>query len=175
MDVVSSLRAQRGEVVEAGWSVVLRRETSADDRLLRDLQAEPTGRVLLMPLDVREMICDMHLRKDRRQLAVEHPRAEFHIVVLDGIDVGRVVLERSEQAVRVVDVTIHRDRRRRGIASAALRHVIAEAEARAVTIRVRSDDQAVLALCRQLDFAPSADADGHVTMAHAPVETAVHA
>nr|WP_244633562.1 GNAT family N-acetyltransferase [Aeromicrobium sp. CFBP 8757] len=69
----------------------------------------------------------MQLRAQRAHHAVAHPDARHEILVAEGRDVGRIVVDVSAPETRIVDLVVAREHRRQGIATAALTDVLAEA------------------------------------------------
>ncbi|HEV7206884.1 MAG TPA: GNAT family N-acetyltransferase [Jatrophihabitans sp.] len=139
---------------------------AADSRLVRQMLADTRDDLLLMPSDVRDTVVEMQVHAERCLIAAEYPGATHEILVADGTDVGRLVVDVAGPEVRVIDLTISRGHRRHGLATAVLRDVLADAGRRPVTITVKSTNTAGRALLRGLGFAETCDSSGHVVLAH---------
>lgn len=146
---------------------VQRRSAGAgDSRLVRRMLADTRDDLLLMPSDVRDTVVEMQVRAERRLIASEYPAATHEILVADGADVGRLVVDVAGPEVRVIDLTICREHRRHGLATAVLRDVLADAGRRPVSITVRANNAAARALLEGLGFRETCDSAGHVVLAH---------
>ncbi|MBN9618925.1 MAG: GNAT family N-acetyltransferase [Actinobacteria bacterium] len=141
-----------------------------DDALLRALFVQSREDLLLLPTSVRDGLLDMQFRAQRRQLAEDFPRAEFEVLSLDGVDVGLLVTAERDGALHVVDLIVEPARRGQGVGTAALRSVLAEAEAgaRPVRLQVWSGNGRARELYERLGFVaqPSGPDEGHITMEH---------
>jgi ribosomal protein S18 acetylase RimI-like enzyme len=87
-----------------------------------------------------------------------YPRASLELVVLDGEPAGRLYLHRGENEIRIVDIALLPEHRGKGIGSALLRDLLAEADAagKRVTIHVERLNPA-LRLYERLGFSVAAD------------------
>ncbi len=65
------------------------------------------------------------------------PDAEFQIVLLDGIDAGRLVVHRSPEELRIVDIVLLPQHRNTGIGSALLQRIFGEAAATGKPLRLQ--------------------------------------
>jgi ribosomal protein S18 acetylase RimI-like enzyme len=147
---------------------VRRPAVSADQGLLQELLLDSRPELSFLEPQLRDQVVELQVRAQQREYAVAHPRATHEILVADGVDVGRLVLDEAPDSLRVVDLSVARDHRGRGIGSAVLREVIAEADAggRAVRLSVWSANSGARRLYESLGFAAEAvgSADGHVEM-----------
>jgi ribosomal protein S18 acetylase RimI-like enzyme len=66
----------------------------------------------------------------------QFPRASFQIIMLDGEPIGRIYIERRKDEIRIIDIALLSAYRNRGIGSAFLEAVIAEAERVALPVRI---------------------------------------
>lgn len=90
------------------------------------------------------------------------PAAEFSIVLLDGRPVGRLVVNRSEEEIRIVDAALFPAQRSRGVGTRLVQAVLEEA-ARAnkpVRLRVLHGGRSAH-LCERLGFRKIDSAGGH--------------
>jgi ribosomal protein S18 acetylase RimI-like enzyme len=67
------------------------------------------------------------------------PHAEHSLIVHDGVPVGRLVVDRGRHEIRVVDISLLPERRGRGIGSALLRGVLAEATVARIPVGLSVD------------------------------------
>lgn len=111
-----------------------RRPAAPRDRtFLRDLFADSRDDLLVLPPDTRDLIVDMRLRARRRRQDLDHPTARRDILVVDGRDIGQLVVDADQTVVTVLDLVVHSGWRRRGVGTAVLAAVVDDA---AVTGRV---------------------------------------
>ncbi|MDT4901750.1 MAG: hypothetical protein QOJ78_2680 [Pseudonocardiales bacterium] len=158
-------------MVFAPCSVVTRRPvTFADTAFLRALFAESREDLMILPADVRDTLVDMQFRAQRRHYDEAFPLARHDLLVADGVDVGRLIVETSAIDVRIVDVVVQNAHRGRGIASAALAEVIAEAdrERRSTRLSVWPDNGGARRLYERLGFAVTAATAGYLEMHRSP-------
>jgi ribosomal protein S18 acetylase RimI-like enzyme len=139
----------------------------SDDRVARAMFAESRDDLDKLPAGVRESLLEMQYRAQQRQIAADHPNATHQVLVLDGTDVGRLVLAADHSALIVVDLVVVRPYRRRGVATAALAAVLADAGARPVRLHVWSENVAARALYERLGFVALSDGKGHIAMERA--------
>lgn len=145
----------------AAVSDVLRRPaTGADEPYLRALFAESRHDLALLPADVREPLIDMQFIAQRAQQLASHPDASNEILVVEGREVGRLMVGDCH----IVDITVGQADRRRGIATAVLREMISRHSPRATTLQVWSGNAPACALYARLGFEPSNDEQGYLTM-----------
>lgn len=57
----------------------------------------------------------------------QFPGCDFDIVEIEGAPVGRLYVDRTAEEIRVVDIALQSDRRRRGVGTALLQALLAEA------------------------------------------------
>jgi ribosomal protein S18 acetylase RimI-like enzyme len=133
--------------------VTRRSAGTPDESYLRQLFREGRDDLALLPEPVREPLLDVQYRGWTRQLAADYPAAARDILVADGADAGALILDHGPERIHLVDITVARAMRRRGIASAALRSVIDEAGERAVTLTVWSGNAVARGLYRRFGFA----------------------
>jgi ribosomal protein S18 acetylase RimI-like enzyme len=154
----------RGTVV-----VARRRATGADIPLLRDLFADARVELAVLPPDTRFVLVDMRFRAQRRQHSAQYPDARHEILVVNGVEVGRLVVDSHDGDVHIVDITVGLGRRREGIASAVLRDLVDESVAtgQRVWLTIWSGNTAMRSLCEQLGFEVTAHGEGELTLSRA--------
>lgn len=147
--------------------VVDRRPVVPDDLpLLRTLFADAHVELSVLPPDTRFVLIDMQFRAERRRHADRYPQAVHEILLRDGREVGRIVVDRSGSDWQLVDLTVSLGHRREGIAAAVLAETIASAHADGHRLRLTawSANQPARALCARAGMSVAAEADGYVTM-----------
>lgn len=140
---------------------------AADIPLLRDLYADAHVELAVLPPDSRFVLVDMQFRAERRRTLARYPQAVDEILTLDDVAVGRLLVDRSADAVHVLDLTVSLGRRRRGIGGAALEAVLAEAAdcGKAVRLTLWCGNTTAIEMCRRRGFVPDDEGDGFVTLA----------
>jgi ribosomal protein S18 acetylase RimI-like enzyme len=133
--------------------VTCRSAGPGDEPYLRQLFVESRDDLALLPAQVRDHLLDLQYRGQRRQIEADYPAAAREVLVAGGADAGLLILDRDPERIHLVDIVVARSRRRRGIASAALRSVINEAGERSVTLTVWSGNAIARALYDRFGFA----------------------
>jgi ribosomal protein S18 acetylase RimI-like enzyme len=95
-----------------------------------------------------------------QQFAAQHTHYQRHygdgrfdVILAGGEPIGRLYVWRGADEIRIVDIALLAEHRRRGIGSALLRAVLAEAEAAGMPVRIHVEhDNPALALYERLDF-----------------------
>jgi ribosomal protein S18 acetylase RimI-like enzyme len=115
--------------MSSATTAVARRPVAPDDEnFLRELFTDSRPDLVTLPADLRGALIDMQFRAQRAQYTASYPNARYEIIVANDTPVGQLVLDEGVDEVRIVDVSVHRAQRGRGIASAVLHDVIARAE-----------------------------------------------
>lgn len=140
----------------------LRPETDADRTLSRSIyaaaRADELGRVPWSPAQ-REAFIDMQFEAQRRHYRAHHPRAQWAIVVVGGIDAGRLYVDESGPVLLLIDVVLLPAFRGLGIGRALLADVLARADAAGAAIQLHVEkDNPVLGWYRRLGFVVDSDA-----------------
>jgi ribosomal protein S18 acetylase RimI-like enzyme len=148
-------------------AAVTRRATQlADEAFTFDLFISTRDELAVLAADVRKPLLDMQFRAQRLQYAADYPSAEYEILGVDGEDVGELILDRGASEVRIVDITVHRSHRGRGIGSAVLTEVIdgADRAELPVTLSVWSTNVGAHRLYQRLGFVTVLDGHGYLEM-----------
>lgn len=124
----------------------------ADEAFLEALYLDtrPDLAALPVPRGVIEGIGRHQRRLQRDDYARRYPASEIWLVCDAGQPVARLVLDRTGGMLRVVDLSVALDARRRGVARALLRCLQEECDV--VALRVRADNVAARALYAGLGF-----------------------
>jgi ribosomal protein S18 acetylase RimI-like enzyme len=137
-----------------------------DEKFQRELFASSRADLAGLNDRVREPLIDLQFRAKRRQYAESYPDAQDEILVVDGVEVGELIVEHRPDCVRVVDVTVHPSHRGHGIASCVLADEIAVAEfvGVPVTLSVWSTNVEARRLYERLGFVVAAEGEGYLEM-----------
>jgi GNAT superfamily N-acetyltransferase len=140
-----------------------------DADFLRELFAESRPDFDLLPLDLRSSIVDLQVRAQRSHYAAAYPAANEDILVADGVDVGRLMINRGDESVRIIDITVRSSCRGQGIASRILREVVETAEQAGVPVglSVWSSNTTARRVYERLGFTVVGDAGGYLEMQRA--------
>jgi ribosomal protein S18 acetylase RimI-like enzyme len=147
------------ETIEIAWSRgMLRLRPERDDDLAFRLRLFGDSRpdLALLPLAAREQIMSLQFRAQAMSYRAQFPDARFDIIELDGAAIGRIVVERSGAAMRIVDQALAPPFRNLGIGSAVMRALMREAGQTQLPLRlhVASNNDAAMRLYVRLGFVP---------------------
>jgi ribosomal protein S18 acetylase RimI-like enzyme len=152
--------------------VTLRRARPDDLPLLRRVYAG-ARQAELASLDwndaQREWFVGMQFDLQARAFAQAYPEAQHEVVLCAGQPVGRLIVDRSSDAIRLVDIALLPDHRNAGIGSELLRRLLDEAAAagKPVMLHVAKSNRAS-ALYQRLGFFVSARDDVYLEMQWRP-------
>jgi len=115
----------------------LRQVCAADDAFLFALfRSSRETEFASLPQGQREILLSLQYRAQSRDYAGRFPHSESFIVEFCGQAAGRLLLNREAHEVRVVDIAVLPEVRRKGIATTVLKSLLAEAEAAGVAVRL---------------------------------------
>jgi ribosomal protein S18 acetylase RimI-like enzyme len=129
----------------------LRPAGSGDESFLRALAASARPALAHLP----DELVDLQLEAQRRSYAQRYPGAEDHVVLLDGRPVGRLWTARTGTEWRLLDLALVPEARGRGIGTALLQSLVADADRAGATVRltVERSNAAARRLYVRLGFA----------------------
>ncbi len=153
----------------AGARVTLRPASPADEQFLQDLYADrrrPEVAGLGWPEAAITTFLDQQFRAQRAGYRADFPAADDRIVVEGGTPVGRLLVDRTPDEHRVVDVTVLSRCRARGIGTALMRSVLGEAAVAGVPVRLtaRRSDHRLVGWYTALGFRVVGQDDVYVSM-----------
>jgi GNAT superfamily N-acetyltransferase len=120
--------------------ITLRPERAEDEAFLLAVYASTREEELAAvgwDAATRGRFLDLQFRAMRQGYRGMFPEAEFAIILLDGRPVGRAVVDRSGEAIHLVDLALLAPERNRGIGTRLLRQWIGEAAQANRPLRLR--------------------------------------
>jgi ribosomal protein S18 acetylase RimI-like enzyme len=112
-------------------TISVRPEQPQDEAFLFELYASTRQEELDawgLPAETRKALLTMQF-KAGQNYRISFPDAEFQIVLLDGVNAGRLIIHRSREELRVVDIALLPEYRNGGAGSALLQRIFGEAAA----------------------------------------------
>lgn len=152
--------------------ITLRPSTPEDFRFQLDLygdtRKEELDQVEWAP-GQREAFLQMQFDAQTAHYHQYFPQASWQIIQMDGLDIGRLLLNRTEQDILVVDIALLSEYRNRGIGTALLEDLLAEADTdgKAVVLRVEFFNP-VSRLYDRLGFMPTREMGVYREMVREP-------
>lgn len=101
-----------------------------------------------------------------RSYEMQYPHADFSIIELNGENAGRLIVDRTENEIRLVDIAVLPEFQGSGIGTFFLRELQKEAESKSlpVTLQVLRTNQNAVALYEKCGFAVSGGSDLYLSM-----------
>ena len=119
-------------------NITRRQVTSQDDAFLlalfKAVRAPDFAIAGLAPAQL-DMLLDMQFQAQTGGYAAQFPGADNQIVLLDGVDAGRILVHRSPSQFVLVDISVLPAHQNRGLGTALVTGLIAEARAAGVPLR----------------------------------------
>ncbi|MGA8428977.1 MAG: GNAT family N-acetyltransferase [Candidatus Sulfotelmatobacter sp.] len=84
----------------------------------------------------KESFLRMQYEAQRKSYLMQIPDAEYSVIRCDAIAVGRLIIERTQKEIHVVDIALLPQFRAKGIGSALMEAILAEAKSGAKTVRL---------------------------------------
>ena len=112
-------------------TISVRPEQPQDEAFLYELYASTRREELDAwgwPAEARKAFLTMQF-KASQNYRISFPDAEFQIVLLDQVNAGRLIVHRSREELRIVDIALLPDYRNAGVGSALLQRIFGEAAA----------------------------------------------
>jgi len=128
--------------------ITLRPVTEADDAFIfncyASTRAQELAQVPWSP-EQKEAFVKMQYTAQKQHYAAEAPQASHDIIYVDAIPVGRIFLDRRQDALHILDITVLPQHRNHGIGSLLLRRLLDETGklGKPVTIYVESFNPSV--------------------------------
>jgi GNAT superfamily N-acetyltransferase len=127
--------------------ITLRPESAEDEAQLYELYADTRAEELAglgWDSATRTAFLTMQFRAQRQGYRNMFPQGAFSMIVADGRPIGRIVVNRNEDEIRVVDIVLQAPYRGRGIGTRLLAGLCAEAAAgkKPLRLHVLKDERA---------------------------------
>jgi ribosomal protein S18 acetylase RimI-like enzyme len=127
--------------------VDLRPETPEDEPFLYRLITTTVAEELMAwawDEKMREPLLRMQYNGRQQSIRAGHPNAEHSIIRLDGNPAGRIVIDRQDASIHLVDIAILAEHRGAGMGTAIIRELLVEADraGKPVTLNVNATNRA---------------------------------
>ena len=166
----------RSEKQSEETGVTLREAEAGDDDFLFALYAGTRRDELTawgMPEAQQEMFLRLQYRAQQQRYFAERERSRHDIILCDGMPVGRMIVVRSSDEIRLADIALLPEQRGSGIGSALIGELQAEARRACLPLRlhVARDNAGAARLYERLGFAVCGDTGSHFKMEWLPPES----
>jgi len=112
----------------------------------------------------------------RSQHAAQHshytaswPEASLHVVLVDDEPAGRIYVQRDAEAIHLLEISLLREHRDRGVGTSLLQSLLAEADLRGVKVTAHVErGSRALGLYERLGFRPVAERGLHLLIERPP-------
>lgn len=150
------MNIQNGQQTKPTATLTLRPVSPDDEPFLLEVYASiRADELALVPWtdEQKQVFLLMQLKAQHEHYRSVYPGAAFQLILWGGMSVGRLYVARGEDEIRILDITLLPQYRNRGIGSALIEQLIAEAVApgKAVSIHVESFNPS-LRLFQRLGF-----------------------
>lgn len=140
-----------------------------DEEFLRTLYFSTRDDLFFPDENVKIQILTMQFAGQSRTYAAQYPDAEHNVIMVDGESVGRVMIDRREDAVHLIDIALLPAARNKGIGSMLLDQLKTYAYVREVPIELSVvKTNPALRLYESVGFDIVEDVDPYVTMRWTP-------
>lgn len=137
--------------------VTTRPISPADDAFLLKVYASTRAEEMaLVPWNEaqRDAFLKMQFTAQHQHYRTRFPEARFEVILLGDAPVGRLYIDRDEEAIRILDMTLLPEYRHRGIGTPIIKDLMAEGKAARKPVRIYVDDNSpALRLFDRLGFA----------------------
>ena len=121
------------------------------------------------PAAQQEMFLRMQYAALRQRHAAEPERTRHHIILRDGAPVGRIIVVRSADEIRLADIALLPEHRSAGIGSALIRELQEEAARDGLPVRLHvTRDNRAARLYERHGFIITGDTGSHLKMEWSP-------
>jgi len=141
--------------------------TAADDEFLLALYASTREDLNAASLAAKQkqLLVEMQHNAQRQQYAFAFPNAEHYVIEVAGEPIGRLLINRGANELRLIDIALLPAYRNRGIGAALIRQLLQEAETTSGAVRLQVQKANPAAdLYRRLGFSFVHDDDAFLTM-----------
>lgn len=119
--------------------VTLRPVRPEDDRFLREVYAETRAEELNhtgLDADQRRAFIDMQFNAQKADYLRRFPEADYDVIEYEGRPIGRLYVARSDQEIRILDITVLPTVRSRGIGTHLLKRLQSDAIPKTLPVRI---------------------------------------
>lgn len=158
---------------EQAANISMRPARGEDDEFLYELyagsRAEEVAAWGLDPAQ-RDMLLKLQFKASRQHYEIAFPGSEHSIITDQGRPVGRLLVYRSEQEIRLVDIALLPGHRGRGVGSALILELLGEAarSSRPLTLHVEKQNRAAR-LYERMGFCLAGETGAHFRMEWRPM------
>ena len=120
----------------------------------------------------QELFLKMQLRARDQSYLMYYPSLDDRIIVFNNRPAGRLILSRTAEALRLVDISLLPQYRGTGLGTSLIKDILAEAEAtsREVHLQVEKTNPQALRLYKRLGFTVTGENQTHVQMERKSIE-----
>ena len=86
--------------------------------------------------DQKTAFLEMQFRAQHHYYQEQFAQADFDLILLDGEPIGRLYVDHREDEIRIIDITLLTEHRRKGIGSALLKGILDAAEQAGLPVRI---------------------------------------
>lgn len=150
-------------------NISLRRAESADEAFLEALYADvrrPELAIFNWSREQENAFFKMQFEMQTRAYRMQFPDAAYYVVEFDAMPIGRLIVERDEREIRLIDISLLSEFRNRGIGAFLLEKLKADAAVneKTVFLRVLKTNESAKRFYERLGFTIVEDADLHFGM-----------
>lgn len=135
-------------MAESTVNLILRPATDSDQEFLVGVfagtRADELQALAWNPTQA-EMFINIQFNAQQQSYRLSYPEAENNIILHDGQPIGRMLVDRSEEAIHLVDIAILPEHRNQGLGARLIRGLLAEgaSQERAVILSVYNTNPAI--------------------------------
>lgn len=153
--------------------VELRPVAPGDEEFLLDVYADSRAdEMALVPWtdEQKRAFLRSQLAAQRGEYEARFPRADYHVILVDGERAGRLWVARTPEQIRLLDISILAPFRDRGVGTRLVRALMDEAAAGGLPLRhfVFQLNAAALRFYERLGFRQTGEFQGYLMMEFAP-------
>lgn len=161
--------------MSSAGSITLRPVGPADDDFLLAVYASTRAQEMAMvpwTPEQKDAFVRMQFAAQTQHYGAEFPRASHDIICMQGVPVGRIYLDRGEEALHILDITVLPGHRSQGAGSYLLKQLMDEAgqSGKSVSINVENFNPS-LRLFERLGFQRASENGFHLLMRWQPPAT----
>ena len=145
--------------------------TKDDEAFLRELFAStrPEFSLLDLPDSQKQALLSMQFNAQRQQYDQVYPRAENRIVLQDDRQLGRILIDQSEDEMTLIDIALLPEHRNAGVGTSLLQGLLAEARAARKPVRLHVwKSNPAFHLYERLGFSVVGDQSSYLEMLFQP-------